>query len=356
MAPKKNKKTRTTCGPLKLLIDTSVWFDLAKDYRQLTLLSALEELVHAGRVHLIVPQIVKDEFARNKSRIADESGRSLSGVFRRVKEAVDRFAPPETKTATLAALSDIDHRIGTLGEAVNQAIERIEALLAATQAVPTTAAVKVRAADRAIQKRAPFHRQRNGIDDAILIETYAAMIAAEQIVDAHFAFVTHNTKDFSSPTGDNRVPHPDIADCFTARSTYRINLGDLLKEVAPDLLEDLSFEREWVEEPRRLGEITDAIGELLDKVWYNRHWNTRVEIQEGKVKLVEKETLPVKDHATRPIQRDVWEGALKSAKRVEKQYGLDNLGPWTDFEWGMLNGKLSALRWALGDEWDMLDT
>lgn len=43
-------------------------------------------------------------------------------------------------------------------------------------------------------------------------------------------------------------------------------------------------------------------------------------------------------------------------KSAEEAFGTEELGPWTNFEWGMINGKLSAIRWVLGDEWDMLDT
>ena len=44
-------------------------------------------------------------------------------------------------------------------------------------------------------------------------------------------------------------------------------------------------------------------------------------------------------------------------KRVEDRFGGPaELGPYDDFELGMLNGKLSALRWVLGAEWDFLDT
>jgi hypothetical protein len=52
----------------------------------------------------------------------------------------------------------------------------------------------------------------------------------------------------------------------------------------------------------------------------------------------------------------VWEGALASAKRTEDELCPDGIGPWNDFEWGMINGKLSTIRWMLGDDWDMLDT
>ncbi len=178
--------------------------------------------------------------------------------------------------------------------------------------------MKLRAAQRAIEKRAPFHRQRNGIDDAILIEVYADAVGAKATPGSRFAFVTHNTKDFSQPNANNKLPHSDIAGNFSrARSLYFITLGEALRRVRPAQLADLMIEEEWVEEPRRLTEIVDVIGELIDKVWYNRHQVTREKIESGDTKIVEKETFPVKDHTRRPIQRDVWEGALKSAAKVE---------------------------------------
>ena len=53
---------------------------------------------------------------------------------------------------------------------------------------------------------------------------------------------------------------------------------------------------------------------------------------------------------------EIWQGAMESARKVIEKYGEENLGPYSDFKWGMLNGKLSALRWVLGCEWDIMDT
>ena len=341
----------------KILIDTCVWLDLSKNYLQQTILVALEELIRQGEIALILPRTVIDEFARNKARIIEESSRSLSSTLKRVKEAVEKFGDPRQKRIVLRQLNDVDHRLPILGEAAVDAVSRIEKLFARTPVIEISDAVKLRAAQRAIDKRAPFHRQRNGIDDAILIEVYADAVGEKGTARSRFAFVTHNTKDFSHPNDSNKLPHPDIAPCFSRmRSLYFITLGEALRRVQPSRFADLMIEQEWVEEPRRLTEIVDAIDEFVTKVWYNRHQVRREQIEEGKINLVDKEIFPVKDHARRPIQRDIWQGALKAAAKVEKKYGLENLGPWDDFEWGMLNGKLSALRWVLGDEWDMLDT
>ncbi len=72
--------------------------------------------------------------------------------------------------------------------------------------------------------------------------------------------------------------------------------------------------------------------ELTDRVWLERH---EVLMEEGRPDMEEAEA---------------------AAAALRRELGDDKRGPYSDHEWGMLNGKLSALRWVLGGEWDELDT
>lgn len=112
----------------------------------------------------------------------------------------------------------------------------------------------------------------------------------------------------------------------------------------------------WDQRPRSLSEVLDAIDELVIKVWHNRHLVLREKVMSGKVKIVDRAEAARQKFSDKVIARDVWEGALRAAKKVEQRFGRGNLGLYSDFDWGMVNGKLSALRWFLGEEWDELYT
>ena len=122
-------------------------------------------------------------------------------------------------------------------------------------------------------------------------------------------------------------------------------------------MEELKWEFEYQEEPRRLNEIMEAEHVLFRQVWYNRHWNLRSQIERGKHKVVSREEwekYPKHRRGGRPSilsGRALW---LRRSGLRKKSGAEENLGPWSDFEWGMLNGKLSALRWVMGSESDPL--
>jgi hypothetical protein len=339
----------------KILIDTCVWLDIAKDPEQQALLSVIEELVKRQELVLIVPRIVLDEFARNKEKIIKESSQSLSSVFKRVKEAVDKFGDPKKKKIVLEQLNNVDYKIPSLGEAATVSVTRIERLLNDGVIIETTDNIKLRAIQRAIDRKAPFHRQKNSINDAIIIETYATCILSKNSSGIRFAFVTHNKNDFSVLNGNDKIPHPDFANYFSKiKSQYFIKLTEAVHRIRPDLITDVMIEEEWLDQPRSLSEILEAEEEFFDKIWYDRHqsWLHRIKI--GKDKIVDK--LPEGKYNPNITSKETYDIARKAAKQIEKKYGINNLGPYADFEWGMINGKLSTLRWIIGFEWDMLDT
>lgn len=89
--------------------------------------------------------------------------------------------------------------------------------------------------------------------------------------------------------------------------------------------------------------ILKAYNELWDKVWWNR-----LQAWLEMIKLVAQPLTKT--------QVPILKKAMQAAKRIEKKYGAKNLG-WDDFNWGLMSGRMSALAWVLGAEWDVsLDT
>ncbi|UPT68883.1 MAG: PIN domain-containing protein [Sphingobacteriales bacterium JAD_PAG50586_3] len=340
---------------VKVLIDTCVWLDIAKTSKGEKILDLLQEFIKRNEVSLILPEIIIDEFDRNKERVITEAGKSLSSHFKKVKEMVVEHADKQLKESILVQLENIDKKIPTLGENAFNSIQRIDDMIKAAEIITISNDIKLRATQRAIDKKAPFHLAKNSIGDAIIIEAYNEYKIQNAAQEFNLIFVTYNTSDFSLRNGNQKYPHKDLSDIFnSSKSQYFISLPEALNSINPDLMEEIDFENDWNFEFRSFSEILEIEKELEQKIWYNRHKFREHLIENGKIKLIDRKDFDIKT-SQNTIVKDIWRGALKAAKKVEKKYGVKNL-QYDDFEWGMINGKLSALRWVIGDEWDNLDT
>lgn len=339
----------------KILIDTCIWLELAKSNSGEKILNLIEEFIKEEEVILIVPEIIITEFDRNKERIVKNAGKSLSSSFSTVRDHILRNGEEENNRLILSQLDDFNHKIPTLGESTFSSIKRIDKLLSESEIIVVSDEIKLRATQRAIEKKAPFHLHKNSIGDAIIIESYFDFKIRNASQEFKLMFVTDNKEDFSLKNGNQKMPHDDIANIFdTSKSFYFINILEALASINTELINNIEFENDWRTEPRGLTEMLAIANELEQKIWYNRHQIRLNKVKTGQIKIIDRQQFNIKTAST-TIVDDIWKGAQKSAEAIEMKYGKSNL-IWDDFEWGMLNGKLSAIRWVIGDEWDNLDT
>ena len=92
---------------------------------------------------------------------------------------------------------------------------------------------------------------------------------------------------------------------------------------------------------RSLTTIQDAEDEFFEKVWYMRTVILEAMIERG-----------LREPSTPVLEEQIH----AKMRGIEARYGEGNVKISDPWEWGYVNGKLSALRWMLGYDWDMLDT
>lgn len=320
---------------LYALIDTCAWLDLAKNIDGQKIIVTVRVLAHHGRLTLVAPGLVIDEFERNRERVAADMTRSLASHFRQTRLAIDEHGQ-EGRDAALKELDNLAHRVPLINQLATRNFDDIRELLAKGLRLTPTNEEKARVVQRGIDKRAPCHTSRNGVADAVLIELYSSMVDNPSDPEDRACFVTSNKSDFSAEGADDRIPHPDIAGLFAdPRSHYYTSVAAAMAAEFAEEFDELVEEFDFREEPRNLEEIQEAEQELYDRIWYNRSIGHELKADDPE--------------RIRGL-------AAAGRKRVEETYGVETLGPYDDFEWGMLSGKLSALRWVLGSEWDFLDT
>jgi len=53
---------------------------------------------------------------------------------------------------------------------------------------------------------------------------------------------------------------------------------------------------------------------------------------------------------------DIQQKRAETRLQIEAKYGVESLWPLDEYQWGYLEGRLSAVRWALGQDWGKIET
>jgi len=330
---------------LHLLVDTSTCLDLAQRRDGQRWIVALRVLIHQGEVTLLVPPVVIEEFDRNKARVQAAMTSSIASRFKQLRQDLVTYGSDDD-AHTVEVIEDLGRHLPLVGAMTTRNFREIRELLVAGQTIEPSDAEMNRVVERGLRKAAPFHSGKNSVADAVIFELYQAATWGADLAKHPHAFVTTNHTDFSRANGDKREPHEDIADAFDGTgSRYALGVDGLdtvLRDQFGEEIEELFEETDFREDPRGLDEIVAAETQMFDRIWYHRSLQLDYRA-EG-------------ERDAKELERHQAIASLGRA-RVEATYTEHGqLGPYTDFEIGMLNGKMSALRWVLGSEWDFLDT
>ena len=209
-----------------LVIDTNIWLNLInKSGEEHNPLELLYHLVKERDVKIILPEIIKIEWERNRIDKKNALIKEWKSFFNRAKKVF--------KSDVLKDLQTPSH-LESLAEEQLRIVEDIFQNYAIL--VPLTDDIRLQSIELAEKKKAPF-KNKNSIGDAYILKSMFQYVKEYSIINC--IFVTENIHDFSDGVknlDEKRSIHKDLRDDFKDLSIeYKIYLDEVLHKRFKDL-------------------------------------------------------------------------------------------------------------------------
>ena len=198
-----------------------MWVFLAQDTYPGALLQ-LEELVGTGKLTILVPEQVKNEWDNGKAdKVRSHYKGNINGVLISSKK-LKEYLSGEEKEVLAGLIESVDRKKDDYAlDKANEYISKVEELIQKGTICPTTDDNKIKATDMGLAKRAPFHK-KDSFGDALIALSSVEYLQQQEIKNAYF--ITGNKTDFGKPGDDSEI-HPDLKNLFdSVELQYSLNV------------------------------------------------------------------------------------------------------------------------------------
>jgi hypothetical protein len=195
----------------------------------------LIELVDKGQIKVVISEVVKLELTTHKETIVGKRITSYSSHLKNIKHLYELFSE-ETEHILRNEIQSIQQNLPEMEKVLNKSLDQIIKLANQSTQVQYSEKHKSNVIQRAIDKKFPFHRNKNSIKDALISETFLEFIHQLPEDCERLFFITDNSEDFSD-ISNKTIPHPDWAQYFNEKIIYSINIATVINNIEPQAID-----------------------------------------------------------------------------------------------------------------------
>jgi hypothetical protein len=251
-----------------ITLDTNTWIYLANGTEPVRILNFIVQETIKGNICILLPHVIVDEWERNKEKSVTQGSlqhfKDIKAQLSRIKQLIDNergldafdfLLDDEERsdqvemTVLIEYIDQFKKKRQSIEKAVKRNIELIDELFTKhAKIIEISAEVYVKAGNAALDKKAPFARNKNSFADAIIVFSFLDHVKRNNIKGAKF--ISYNVEDFCEKANGVTQLHPDLVHEFDeCQSEYHKIVGQAFQSIKEDIIskEELAYIEEWQE-------------------------------------------------------------------------------------------------------------